>query len=89
MAQMVPFGWDDPFRLDEQLTEDERMIRDAAHAFAVVDGRFDNGEACQRSSVGRKRCRPLNTGTSRSALRLATRTPQPLSLTLSPVIQLR
>ncbi|ABC63932.1 acyl-CoA dehydrogenase [Erythrobacter litoralis] len=31
---MVPFAWDDPFRLDEQLTEDERMIRDAAHGFA-------------------------------------------------------
>ena len=34
MADMVPFAWDDPFRLDEQLTEDERMIRDAAHGFA-------------------------------------------------------
>ncbi|NNC58621.1 MAG: acyl-CoA dehydrogenase, partial [Erythrobacter sp.] len=31
---MAPFAWDDPFRLDEQLTEDERMIRDAAHGFA-------------------------------------------------------
>ena len=29
-----PFTWDDPFRLDDQLTEDERMIRDAARAFA-------------------------------------------------------
>ncbi len=27
------FQWDDPFRLDEQLTEDERMIRDAARAY--------------------------------------------------------
>ena len=34
MAGMVPFAWDDPFNLDEQLTEEERMIRDAAHAFA-------------------------------------------------------
>ncbi len=34
MAGMVPFAWDDPFNLDDQLTEDERMIRDAAHAFA-------------------------------------------------------
>ncbi|WP_407674568.1 acyl-CoA dehydrogenase [Parerythrobacter aestuarii] len=31
---MAPFSWDDPFRLDEQLTEEERMIRDAAHGFA-------------------------------------------------------
>ncbi|WP_126175789.1 acyl-CoA dehydrogenase [Tsuneonella rigui] len=31
---MTPFDWQDPFGLDAQLTEDERMIRDAAHAFA-------------------------------------------------------
>ena len=34
MANMVPFDWADPFNLDDQLTEEERMIRDAAHAFA-------------------------------------------------------
>ena len=28
------FDWEDPFLLDEQLGEDERMIRDAARAFA-------------------------------------------------------
>ncbi|MGI4811910.1 MAG: acyl-CoA dehydrogenase [Janthinobacterium lividum] len=28
------FIWDDPLRLDEQLTEDERMVRDAASAYA-------------------------------------------------------
>ncbi len=27
------FQWDDPFQLDQQLTEDERMIRDAAHVY--------------------------------------------------------
>ena len=37
MAQMAPFGWEDPFRLDEQLTEEERMIRDAAHGFAQAE----------------------------------------------------
>ncbi len=31
---IVPFNWEDPFDLENQLTEDERMIRDAAHAFA-------------------------------------------------------
>ncbi|WP_390588033.1 acyl-CoA dehydrogenase [Erythrobacter sp. MTPC3] len=31
---MVPFNWEDPFDLETQLTEDERMIRDTAHAFA-------------------------------------------------------
>ena len=33
-AGIVPFNWEDPFDLEGQLTEDERMIRDAAHAFA-------------------------------------------------------
>src|SRR6201984_792361 len=28
------FNWDDPFMLDEQLTEDDRMIRDSARAYA-------------------------------------------------------
>jgi glutaryl-CoA dehydrogenase len=28
------FDWKDPFRLDDQLTEDERMLRDAARAYA-------------------------------------------------------
>ncbi|MEM9975279.1 MAG: acyl-CoA dehydrogenase [Pseudomonadota bacterium] len=28
------FAWDDPFRLEDQLTEDERLLRDAARGFA-------------------------------------------------------
>lgn len=31
---IVPFNWEDPFDLESQLTEDERMIRDSAHGFA-------------------------------------------------------
>ena len=31
---MAPFDWSDPFNLEAQLTEEERMIRDAAHGFA-------------------------------------------------------
>lgn len=34
MAAMVPFDWADPFALDDQLSDEERMVRDAAHAFA-------------------------------------------------------
>lgn len=34
MAELAAFDWSDPFRLEDQLTEDERMIRDSAHAFA-------------------------------------------------------
>jgi len=33
-AKMAPFNWEDPFDLESQLTEEERMIRDAAHGFA-------------------------------------------------------
>ncbi len=32
---MKPFSWDDPFLFSEQLTEDERLIRDSAAAFAA------------------------------------------------------
>ncbi|PJE30252.1 glutaryl-CoA dehydrogenase [Pseudooceanicola antarcticus] len=31
---MSGFSWEDPFLLDDQLEEEERMIRDTAHAFA-------------------------------------------------------
>jgi len=33
-AGIVPFNWEDPFDLETQLTEDERMVRDAANGFA-------------------------------------------------------
>ncbi len=32
-ASKATFKWDDPFLLEDQLTDDERMIRDAAHAY--------------------------------------------------------
>ncbi|MDZ7895639.1 MAG: acyl-CoA dehydrogenase [Sphingobium sp.] len=34
MGNVARFSWDDPFLLGEQLTDEERMVRDAAHAFA-------------------------------------------------------
>ncbi|MEG3165707.1 acyl-CoA dehydrogenase [Sphingomonas sp. PB2P19] len=34
MAGMGKFDWADPFLLDDQLSEDERMIRDSARAYA-------------------------------------------------------
>ncbi len=37
MAGMAPFDWSDPFSIDDQLTEEERMIRDAAHGFAQAE----------------------------------------------------
>lgn len=32
---MMPFSWEDPFLLNDQLSEDERLIRDSAAAFAA------------------------------------------------------
>ncbi len=34
MAGMVPFDWTDPLDLESQLSDEERMVRDAARAFA-------------------------------------------------------
>ena len=34
MAGMARFDWADPFFLDDQLTDDERMVRDTARAYA-------------------------------------------------------
>src|SRR5206468_11496320 len=34
MADKGSFDWQDPFRLEDQLTPDERMIRDAARDYA-------------------------------------------------------
>jgi glutaryl-CoA dehydrogenase len=35
MSAIFPFNWADPFLLDAQLTEDERMMRDSAAAFCA------------------------------------------------------
>ncbi|MGN7160967.1 acyl-CoA dehydrogenase [Sphingomonas sp. SAFR-052] len=34
MAEMGRFDWQDPFALDAQLTDEERMVRDVAHGYA-------------------------------------------------------
>ena len=53
------FKWDDPFLLDEQLTEDERMIRDTARAYRAgeaaprVDRSLSRGEDRPRRSSAR------------------------------------
>lgn len=33
MSQRVAFNWEDPFNLDQQLTEEERMVRDMAREY--------------------------------------------------------
>ncbi|MDO9416145.1 acyl-CoA dehydrogenase [Pararhizobium sp.] len=37
MSDKTQFAWDDPFFLEDQLSEDERMIRDSAAAFAKAE----------------------------------------------------
>jgi glutaryl-CoA dehydrogenase len=37
MNEMASFNWSDPFFLNDQLSEEERMIRDAAHGFAQTE----------------------------------------------------
>ena len=34
MANQASFNWEDPLLLDQQLTEDERMVRESARQFA-------------------------------------------------------
>jgi len=34
MAKKVAFKWDDPFLFDDQLSDEERMVRESAHAFS-------------------------------------------------------
>ena len=34
MSSNPSFHWQDPLLLDQQLTEEERMVRDAAQAYA-------------------------------------------------------
>ncbi|MEO6607019.1 MAG: acyl-CoA dehydrogenase family protein, partial [Aestuariivirga sp.] len=35
MAALSSFNWEDPLDLESQLTDEEKMIRDAARAFAA------------------------------------------------------
>ena len=38
-AKPAAFAWDDPFLLDEELTPEERMVRDAARDYARAASR--------------------------------------------------
>ena len=63
MANFTPYRWDDPFLLDAQLTDEERMIRDAAEAYAQDklqprilmanrEGRFDREIMTELGALG-------------------------------------
>src|SRR5436189_101766 len=62
-ADMGRFDWQDPFALDAQLTDEERMVRDAAHAYAqerllprvtraYLDEHFDREIMREMGSIG-------------------------------------
>jgi len=34
MAKNAPFDWADPFRFEDQLSDEERLVRDSARAYA-------------------------------------------------------
>ncbi|MDR6852452.1 glutaryl-CoA dehydrogenase [Sphingomonas sp. BE123] len=63
MAEMGRFDWQDPFALDAQLTDEERMVRDAARAYAqeqllprvssaFLDERFDREIMSEMGALG-------------------------------------
>lgn len=63
MAGMGRFDWQDPFALDAQLTDEERMVRDAARAYAqerllprvtraFLDENFDRGIMSEMGQLG-------------------------------------
>ena len=63
MAGEAAFAWDDPLRLDEQLTDEERAVRDAAHDYcqsslqprimlAARHERFDRQILTEMGSLG-------------------------------------
>ena len=63
MAAFTPFDWQDPFLIDGRLTEEERMIRDAAEGYAQQslqprileanrEGRFDRAIMAELGAQG-------------------------------------
>src|SRR5690349_10150524 len=63
MSAETSFAWDDPLRLDEQLSDEERAVRDAAHDYcqsslqpritlAAREERFDRQILTEMGSLG-------------------------------------
>ena len=60
---ILPFNWEDPFDLDHQLTDDERLVRDTAEAYsqeklqprvtsAYLEERFDRDILSEMGALG-------------------------------------
>src|SRR3954447_8192415 len=61
--KLLPFDWQDPFDLDQQLTDEERLVRDTAEAYAqdkllprvtsaYLDERFDREITSEMGELG-------------------------------------
>lgn len=50
MANLTQFSWEDPFFLDQQLTDEERMVRDAAYEYCQ-DGLASRVQQANRNEV--------------------------------------
>lgn len=50
MANLTQFSWEDPFFLDQQLTDEERMVRDAAYEYCQ-DGLASRVQNANRNEV--------------------------------------
>lgn len=61
--KLLPFDWQDPFDLDQQLTDEERLVRDTAEAYAqeklqprvtsaFMDERFDREIMSEMGALG-------------------------------------
>ena len=57
--ERAAFQWDDPFLLEDQLTEDERMIRDTARDYAQdkLAPRVDRGLPARKRPTARSSAR--------------------------------
>jgi glutaryl-CoA dehydrogenase len=65
--QVQALDWNDPFRIDDQLTDEERMVRDAARGYATdnllprvtrafLDENFDREILCEMGALGLLGC---------------------------------
>ena len=61
--KILPFDWQDPFDLDQQLTDEERLVRDTAEGYAqekllprvtsaYMDERFDREIMTEMGALG-------------------------------------
>ena len=71
---MIRFDWADPFLLDAQLSDDERMVRDSARDRPVdgeIDRRLDRGVRIKPDRIDRAQNAPVHVRQPRGVSRVA------------------